>query len=93
MPATQTPTPDTRKPQPWYTHPWPWLLMAAPVAAVLWGSTGLYLAIRYRDPLVTEHAWQDGQALQRGMQPPVVPAGRSPGTPAAPVAPGPSGSR
>ncbi len=52
--------------QPWYRHPWPWLLMMAPVTAIVWGVLCLVLATVYRDPLVTEHAWRDGQALQAG---------------------------
>ncbi|MDE3009303.1 MAG: FixH family protein [Pseudomonadota bacterium] len=54
--------------KPWHRHPWPWLLMLAPLTAVLWGAATLYIAIKYRDPLVTEHAWQDGQKLERGTQ-------------------------
>jgi hypothetical protein len=38
--------------------------MLAPGAAVVWGAATLWIAIVYRDPLVTEHAWEDGQKLQ-----------------------------
>ena len=51
--------------QPWHRHPWPWLLMLAPGIAVIWGMTTLYIAIKYRDPVITEHAWQDGQKLEQ----------------------------
>lgn len=57
---------SVRPRQPWYREPWPWLLMLAPLAAVIWGGATLYIAIKYRDPLVTEHAWQDGQKLEQG---------------------------
>jgi len=56
--------------KPWYRHPWPWLLMLAPGIAVVWGMSTLYIAIKYRDPLVTEHAWQDGQKLERAIPAP-----------------------
>ena len=49
---------------PWYRYPWPWLLMAAPVAAIVWGMLTLWIAIEYRDPLVTEHPWEDGKKLE-----------------------------
>jgi len=50
---------------PWYRYPWPWLLMAAPLTAVIWGATTLWIAVEYRDPLVTEHAWEDGRKLEQ----------------------------
>jgi hypothetical protein len=65
--------------KPWHRQPWPWLLMLAPGSAILWGAVTLWIAIVYADPLVTEHAWQDGQALERGTakaaQHPVAPGG------------------
>ena len=51
--------------RPWHRHPWPWLLMAAPGVAILWGAATLWIAIEYRDPLVTEHAWEDGRKLEQ----------------------------
>ena len=60
MTTSQDSIPETS----WHRQPWPWLLMLAPMAAILWGGFTLWLAIRYQDPLVTEHAWQDGRALE-----------------------------
>ncbi len=70
-------SPNHSASQPWYRHPWPWLLMLAPGIAVVWGLSTLYIAIKYRDPLVTEHAWQDGQRLEHPVAtPPAAPQHR-----------------
>jgi hypothetical protein len=50
--------------KPWHREPWPWLLMLAPLTAVVFCSVMMWVAIKYRDPLVTEHAWEDGQKLE-----------------------------
>jgi hypothetical protein len=42
------------KQHPWYREPWVWLLMLPPGAAVLSGSTMLYLAIHIPNALVVE---------------------------------------
>ncbi len=48
----------------WYREPWPWLLMLAPGIAIIWGATTLWIALKYPDPLVTQHAWEDGKKLE-----------------------------
>lgn len=52
--------------RPWHREPWPWLLMAAPTAAVIWGAATFWIAVHFADPLVTNHAWEDGKRLEQG---------------------------
>lgn len=49
---------------PWYREPWPWLLMLAPGMAIIWGAATLWIAVQYQDPLVTQHAWEEGKKLE-----------------------------
>jgi hypothetical protein len=50
---------------PWYREPWPWILMALPLSAVIASFASLFIAISHPDPLVTEHAWEDGKRLEQ----------------------------
>jgi hypothetical protein len=38
--------------------------MLAPGIAIIWGATTLWIALKYPDPLVTQHAWEDGKKLE-----------------------------
>lgn len=67
---------ESRTVHPWYREPWPWLLMLAPGIAIIWGLSTLWVAIHYADPLVTEHAWEEGIRLQQRGQVPAAPSGK-----------------
>lgn len=56
------------KKSPWYKEPWPWILMALPLSAVVASFTSLVIAIKNPDPLVTEHAWEDGKRLESSVK-------------------------
>lgn len=55
---------STEPSKPWHRHPWTWFLIAIPAVSVVWGLSTLYIAIKYRDPLVTENAWEDAKKLE-----------------------------
>ncbi len=47
-------------PRPWYREPWPWILMGMPASMVVICAITVWVAYRYADPVVTEHAYTKG---------------------------------
>ena len=52
----------------WYREPWPWILMSGPALAVIAGIVTMVIAFRNADPLVVDHYYKEGLAINRVLE-------------------------
>lgn len=58
-------SPRTSLQTAWYRHRWPWVLIAVPLASVLFGIVMIGTASLYPDDVVVDTYYKDGQAINQ----------------------------